>query len=220
MFSPRIQNSTSKSLLHSSFGIRSIRAREKKFLLMNDGDPRLSCFGLMKNSRDGKSYSTNLAYTPPEYLRNGRVTPESVIFSFGNVLLDLLSGKHIPPTHKFNDHISYISVKLSRAPILIAVFMNRVMLNKAKLHIRIKPRWQWSSIEVFRHRPSKAKLRFTTTEAFCRDNKPVSAFAAAAAAFYMQAVALAKLEMPKDAANMLNEAARLEEKRQRGGRGP
>lgn len=29
----------------------------------------------------------------------GRVTPESVIFSFGTVLLDLLSGKHIPPTH-------------------------------------------------------------------------------------------------------------------------
>ncbi|KAH9759446.1 serine/threonine-protein kinase BSK1 [Citrus sinensis] len=53
----------------------------------------------MKNSRDGKSYSTNLAYTPPEYLRNGRVTPESVIFSFGTVLLDLLSGKHIPPSH-------------------------------------------------------------------------------------------------------------------------
>lgn len=25
----------------------------------------------MKNSRDGKSYSTNLAYTPPEYLRTG-----------------------------------------------------------------------------------------------------------------------------------------------------
>ncbi|KAI7979020.1 Serine/threonine-protein kinase BSK1 [Camellia lanceoleosa] len=48
---------------------------------------------------DGKSYSTNLAYTPPEYLRNGRVTPESVIYSFGTVLLDLLSGKHIPPSH-------------------------------------------------------------------------------------------------------------------------
>ncbi|KAG0450589.1 hypothetical protein HPP92_026661 [Vanilla planifolia] len=64
-----------------------------------DSDPRLSCFGLVKNSRDGKSYSTNLAYTPPEYLRNGRVTPESVIFSFGTILLDLLSGKHIPPTH-------------------------------------------------------------------------------------------------------------------------
>lgn len=29
----------------------------------------------MKNSRDGKSYSTNLAYTPPEYLRNGEFPP-------------------------------------------------------------------------------------------------------------------------------------------------
>ncbi|KAJ8768515.1 hypothetical protein K2173_022610 [Erythroxylum novogranatense] len=64
-----------------------------------EGNPRLSCFGLMKNSRDGKSYSTNLAFTPPEYLRTGRVTPESVIYSFGTLLLDLLSGKHIPPSH-------------------------------------------------------------------------------------------------------------------------
>lgn len=36
-------------------------------------------------------------------------------------------------------------------------------------------------------------------------------------AFYMQAVALAKLDMHKDAADMLNEASGLEEKRQRGG---
>ncbi|GFP86948.1 probable serine/threonine-protein kinase at4g35230 [Phtheirospermum japonicum] len=70
-----------------------------RVLFDENGDPRLSCFGLMKNSRDGKSYSTNLAYTPPEYLRNGRVTQESVVFSFGTVLLDLLSGKHIPPSH-------------------------------------------------------------------------------------------------------------------------
>ncbi|KAL9679141.1 hypothetical protein QQ045_016997 [Rhodiola kirilowii] len=63
------------------------------------GNPRLSCFGLMKNSRDGKGYSTNLAFTPPEYLRTGRVTPESVIYSYGTLLLDLLSGKHIPPSH-------------------------------------------------------------------------------------------------------------------------
>lgn len=65
----------------------------------DEGNPRLSCFGLMKNSRDGKSYSTNLAFTPPEYLRTGRVTSESVMYSFGTLLLDLLSGKHIPPSH-------------------------------------------------------------------------------------------------------------------------
>ncbi|KAI7998615.1 Serine/threonine-protein kinase BSK5 [Camellia lanceoleosa] len=70
-----------------------------RILFDKDGNPRPSCFGLMKNSRDGKSYSTNLAFTPPEYLRTGRVTPESVVYSFGTLLLDLLSGKHIPPSH-------------------------------------------------------------------------------------------------------------------------
>ncbi|XP_062080491.1 serine/threonine-protein kinase BSK5-like [Humulus lupulus] len=70
-----------------------------RVLFDQDGNPRLSCFGLMKNSRDGKSYSTNLAFTPPEYLRTGRVTLESVFYSFGTLLLDLLSGKHIPPSH-------------------------------------------------------------------------------------------------------------------------
>nr|GMD62510.1 probable serine/threonine-protein kinase At4g35230 [Ipomoea batatas] len=43
-----------------------------RILFDEDGDPRLSSFGLMKNSRDGKSYSTNLAYTPPEFLRTGK----------------------------------------------------------------------------------------------------------------------------------------------------
>ncbi|KMZ65662.1 Kinase family protein [Zostera marina] len=70
-----------------------------RILFDEEGDPRLSTFGLMKNSRDGKSYSTNLAYTPPEFCRTGRVLPESVIYSYGTVLLDLLSGKHIPPSH-------------------------------------------------------------------------------------------------------------------------
>lgn len=70
-----------------------------RVLFDEEGDPRLSSFGLIKNSRDGKSYSTNLAYTPPEFLRTGRVIAESVIYSYGTVLLDLLSGKHIPPSH-------------------------------------------------------------------------------------------------------------------------
>ncbi|KAL6203333.1 hypothetical protein ACLB2K_027033 [Fragaria x ananassa] len=70
-----------------------------RVLFDKDGNPRLSCFGLMKNSKDGKSYSTNLAFTPPEYLRTGRVIPESLVYSFGTLLLDLLSGKHIPPSH-------------------------------------------------------------------------------------------------------------------------
>ncbi|KAK9910461.1 hypothetical protein M0R45_034421 [Rubus argutus] len=70
-----------------------------RILFDENSNPRISTFGMMKNSKDGKSYSTNLAFTPPEYLRTGRVTPESVIYSFGTLLLDLLSGKHIPPSH-------------------------------------------------------------------------------------------------------------------------
>lgn len=34
-----------------------------------------------------------------DYFWAGRVTPESVVYSFGTLLLDLLSGKHIPPSH-------------------------------------------------------------------------------------------------------------------------
>ncbi|KAH0847480.1 hypothetical protein HID58_090015 [Brassica napus] len=33
------------------------------------GNPKLSCFGLMKNSHEGKNHSTNVAFAPPEYLR-------------------------------------------------------------------------------------------------------------------------------------------------------
>ncbi|XP_058742739.1 serine/threonine-protein kinase BSK1 isoform X2 [Vicia villosa] len=95
-----------------------------RVLFDEEGDPRLSCFGLMKNSRDGKSYSTNLAYTPPEYLRNGRVTPESVIYSFGTVLLDLLSGKHIPPSHGKNNMLlmdSHLEGKFSTEEATVVV---------------------------------------------------------------------------------------------------
>lgn len=56
-----------------------------------DGSPRLSCFGLMKNSRDGKSYSTNLAFTPPEYLRTGMIKFFLQIMQF---CLRILLPKH------------------------------------------------------------------------------------------------------------------------------
>ncbi|KAB2073832.1 hypothetical protein ES319_A07G111700v1 [Gossypium barbadense] len=54
-----------------------------RILFDQEGNPKLSSYGLMKNSRDGKR----------------RVIPESVVYSFGTLLLDLLSGKHIPPSH-------------------------------------------------------------------------------------------------------------------------
>ncbi|CAL5382979.1 unnamed protein product [Camellia sinensis] len=70
-----------------------------------DCNPRLSCFGLMRSSGNGNIYSTNLAFTPPEFLKTakqGTVTLEGVIYSFGTLLLDVLSGKHIPPSYAFD----------------------------------------------------------------------------------------------------------------------
>lgn len=41
----------------------------------------------------------NCSPSPVFSIAVGRVTPESVIYSFGTLLLDLISGKHIPPSH-------------------------------------------------------------------------------------------------------------------------
>ncbi|TQE05568.1 hypothetical protein C1H46_008815 [Malus baccata] len=75
-----------------------------RVLFDQDGNPRLSCFGLMKNSRDGKSYSTNLAFTPPEYLRTalclvnntGKLfhAPIANTFLLQKLALDLIRGKN------------------------------------------------------------------------------------------------------------------------------
>ncbi|KAG5554040.1 hypothetical protein RHGRI_011793 [Rhododendron griersonianum] len=105
-----------------------------RVLFDKDGNPRLSCFGLMRNSRDGKSYSTNLAFTPPEYLRTGRVTAESVVYSFGTLLLDLLSGKHIPPSHATDHRIHQVCCNKTEIPLLYA-FLQALDL------IRIKNFW-------------------------------------------------------------------------------
>ncbi|KAI4297847.1 hypothetical protein L6164_037712 [Bauhinia variegata] len=302
-----------------------------RVLFDEEGDPRLSCFGLMKNSRDGKSYSTNLAYTPPEYLRNGRVTPESVIFSFGTVLLDLLSGKHIPPSHGKNNMLlmdSHLEGKFSTEDATVVINLaskclqyeprerpdtKDLVTTLAPLHTKPDvPSYVMLGIVKHEEAPSTpqrplsamgeacARLDLTaihqilvaahyrddegTNELsfqewtqqmrdmlearkrgdyafrdkdfrtaienysqfidvgtmvsptvfarrslcylFCDQPDPALRDAMQAqcvyadwpTAFYMQSVALAKLDMQKDAVDMLNEAATLEEKRQRGGK--
>ncbi|XLR31975.1 hypothetical protein HN51_051942 [Arachis hypogaea] len=310
-----------------------------RVLFDENGDPRISCFGLIKNSRDGKSYSTNLAYTPPEYLRNGWVTPESVIFSFGTVLLDLLSGKHIPPSHaldmirgknilrlmdshlegnfstdeatvvfdlaskclqyeprerpKINDLVTTLS-RLQNKPdvpsyVMLGIAkheeapapptpqhplspmgdacsrMDLTAIHQILLMTHYKDdegtnelsfqEWTQQMRDMlearkrgdlaFRDKDFKTSIecysqfidvgtmvsptvyaRRSLCYLFC--DQPDAALRDAmqaqlvypdwATAFYMQAVALSKLNMDKDAADMLNEAASLEEKRQRGGK--
>lgn len=64
----------------------------------------------------------------------GRVTPESVIYSYGTVLLDLLSGKHIPPSH--------VSLK---CPLLSSsMIFHNYDLESVKGHIRLMFRFRTS----------------------------------------------------------------------------
>ncbi|KAL1533110.1 Serine/threonine-protein kinase bsk1, variant 2 [Salvia divinorum] len=297
-----------------------------RVLFDENGDPRLSCFGLMKNSRDGKSYSTNLAYTPPEYLRNGRVTPESVVFSFGTALLDLLSGKHIPPSHaldmirgknilllmdshlegnfsteeatvvfdlasqclqyeprerpKTNDLVpSYMMLGIPKreetpsppshplSPVgdacsrmdLTAIHQFLVMQHykddegtnelsfqewtqqmrdmldaRKRGDLAFRDKDFKTAIDCYSQfidvgtmisptvhaRRSLCYLMCDQPDAALRDAMQAQCiYPDWSTAFYMQAVALAKLDMHKDAGDMLNEAALLEEKKQRGGKG-
>ncbi|KAF3548292.1 hypothetical protein DY000_02005452 [Brassica cretica] len=55
-------------------------------LFNEDGDACLSCFGLMKEFKDDQRTT-------------GSVNSESLIFRFGTLLVNLLSGKQIPPSH-------------------------------------------------------------------------------------------------------------------------
>ncbi|CAH2039328.1 unnamed protein product [Thlaspi arvense] len=55
------------------FLVYALSSTEAFRVLLKECNPRLSTFGLIKNSRAGKSYTTNLAFTPPEYLPTGKI---------------------------------------------------------------------------------------------------------------------------------------------------
>ncbi|EOA33063.1 hypothetical protein CARUB_v10016396mg [Capsella rubella] len=57
-----------------------------KVLFDEDGDACLSCFGLVKGIND-------------EQTTTGSVSPQNVTYRYGTLLLILLSGKQIPPSH-------------------------------------------------------------------------------------------------------------------------
>jgi hypothetical protein len=59
---------------------------------------------------------------------SGRVTPESVIYSFGTLLLDHLSGKHIPPSHVSAYH-SKLNLLASHHMDLLIEFMGPPTIN-------------------------------------------------------------------------------------------
>ncbi|XP_052199465.1 receptor protein kinase TMK1-like [Diospyros lotus] len=83
------------SLAHQSFIHRDLKS--SNILLGDDFRAKVSDFGLVKLAPDGeKSVVTRLAgtfgYLAPEYAVMGKITTKSDVFSFGVVLMELLTG--------------------------------------------------------------------------------------------------------------------------------
>ncbi|KAJ7519627.1 hypothetical protein O6H91_20G062300 [Diphasiastrum complanatum] len=83
-------------LAHKSFIHRDLKP--SNILLGDDFRAKVSDFGLVKLAPDGKlSVETRLAgtfgYLAPEYAVTGRVTTKADVFSFGVVLMELITGR-------------------------------------------------------------------------------------------------------------------------------
>lgn len=83
------------SLAHQSFIHRDLKS--SNILLGDDFRAKVSDFGLVKLAPDGaKSVETRLAgtfgYLAPEYAVTGKITTKADVFSFGVVLMELLTG--------------------------------------------------------------------------------------------------------------------------------
>nr|XP_004228851.1 proline-rich receptor-like protein kinase PERK9 [Solanum lycopersicum]XP_010325180.1 proline-rich receptor-like protein kinase PERK9 [Solanum lycopersicum] len=72
--------------------------KSSNILLDNNFDARVADFGLAKLAQDAKSHVTTrvmgtFGYMAPEYASSGKLTEKSDVFSFGVVLLELITGR-------------------------------------------------------------------------------------------------------------------------------
>lgn len=88
------------SYLHHDCSPRIIHrdVKSSNILLDKEFEPHLTDFGIAKNLCTSKSYTSTyimgtIGYIDPEYARTSRLTEKSDVYSYGIVLLELLTGR-------------------------------------------------------------------------------------------------------------------------------
>ncbi|KAK6916793.1 Serine-threonine/tyrosine-protein kinase, catalytic domain [Dillenia turbinata] len=91
---------------HSMSSVVYQELNADRVLFDQEGDPRLSCFGLISNYQEGGS-CRSIDYSSPNGMPFGGFTSSSIVFFYGIILLNLFTGKEVHQMHRFRDsHIT------------------------------------------------------------------------------------------------------------------
>lgn len=131
------------SYLHHDCSPRIIHrdVKSSNILLDKEFEAHLTDFGIAKNLCTSKSYTSTcimgtFGYIDPEYARTSRLTEKSDVYSYGIVLLELLTGrKAVDDECNLHHMVSFLSIFmksidffLSEMPQLFVLAENEVIL--------------------------------------------------------------------------------------------
>ncbi|KAL6009394.1 hypothetical protein ACLOJK_022623 [Asimina triloba] len=110
------------SLAHQSFIHRDLKP--SNILLGDDMRAKVSDFGLVKLAPDGKySMETRLAgtfgYLAPEYATTGKVTTKADVYSYGVILMEIITGRKVLDDDKPEEQVNLVT------------WFRRVLISKA-----------------------------------------------------------------------------------------